>query len=104
MFEAIQRAYYQESRNPSDTSTLTELAEETGLDTNRFSEDISSPTVEQALQDGFRLRRSLNANQFPSLILQAEADPEPRFHWLTKGYADAPSILAKLRDARAAVH
>ena len=35
MFRAIQRAYYQEARNPSDTETLTELASEIDLDVDR---------------------------------------------------------------------
>ena len=35
MFEAIQRAYYQEARNPSDIVVLIALAGEIGLDTQR---------------------------------------------------------------------
>ena len=35
MIEAIQRAYYLEARNPSDRSTLLDLADNLGLDPDR---------------------------------------------------------------------
>ena len=41
MFEAIQRAYYQEARNPSDNATLVALADEIGLDKRRFEYDLT---------------------------------------------------------------
>ena len=38
MILAIQQAYYQQARNPSELATLIELAAETGLDTKQFAE------------------------------------------------------------------
>jgi len=95
MFEAIQKAYYQEARNPSDLETLDVLAGEIGLNRDRFAVDIASPGVEQDLQDGFNERRSIKANQFPSLIARSD---EEHFVWLTKGYADGPAVLGRLQD------
>jgi putative protein-disulfide isomerase len=96
MFEAIQRAYYMEARNPSELATLDALAGEIGLDRDRFSVDMASPGAEQDLQGGFNIRRSIHANQFPSLI--AKPDDE-NLVWLTKGYADGPTVLGRLTDA-----
>jgi putative protein-disulfide isomerase len=93
MFEAVQRAYYQEARNPSDLSTLSELAGEIGLDVPTFDEDVASEQVEQTLQDGFNVRRSINANSFPSLVAVSDDD---KIVWLTKGYATAEDVLARL--------
>jgi putative protein-disulfide isomerase len=42
MTERIQRAYYLEARNPSDDSTLIELAADIGLDCERFADDLAS--------------------------------------------------------------
>ena len=95
MFEAIQRAYYQEARNPSDVETLVILAGEIGLDTERFEEDLLSPEIEQQLQDGFNIRRSMNANEFPSLVIRKGEDVT----FLVKGYDDTEIVLDRLKAA-----
>ncbi len=95
MYEAIQRAYYQEARNPSDVEILVALAGEIGLDTDLFACDLSSPEIEQQMQDGFNLRRLMNANQFPSLVVRDEAS----VIFVARGYADAETVLARLHAA-----
>ena len=97
MFEAVQRAYYQEARNPSDGQTLVALAGEIGIDTDRFASDLASPEIEQQMQDGFNIRRPMNANQFPSLVVREGDDVV----FVTRGYDDAESVLAQLRSALA---
>jgi putative protein-disulfide isomerase len=98
MFEAIQKAYYQEARNPSDLSTLSALAAELELDQGAFDLDIVSARVESDLQAGFEVRRSLRANEFPSLILQTS---ESSGVLLARGYGDAPTVLGRLKEALA---
>jgi putative protein-disulfide isomerase len=95
MFEAVQRAYYQEARNPSDIETLIAVAGEFGLDVNRFEADLKSDTIEKEMQDGFNVRRSLNANEFPSLVMQ-EANA---VRFLVRGYDAADVVLDRLREA-----
>ena len=94
MFEAIQRAYYREARNPSDTEVLVALAGKIGLDTQRFDQDLSSPETEQQMQDGFNIRRLMDANQFPSLVIRNNASVT----FITRGYNDAENVLTRLRD------
>lgn len=111
MFEAIQVAYYQEARNPSDLSTLGALAAELELDQDTFDLDIVSDKVESDLQAGFEVRRSLRANEFPSLILQtseptsaelATSENEPSSGvLLARGYEDVPTVLGRLKEALA---
>ena len=93
MFEAIQRAYYQEARNPSDVETLIALADERGLDADRFAQDLVSAEIEQMMQDGFNVRRSMNANQFPSLVVRE--DDQATF--ITRGFNDVEPVLARLQ-------
>lgn len=98
MFEAIQKAYYQDARNPSNLSTLGALAAELALDQDAFDLDMVSGQVESDLQAGFEIRRSLQANEFPSLKLQTS---ESSGIFLARGYGDAPTVLNRLKEALA---
>ena len=69
MTEAIQRAYYQEARNPSDYSTLIELAGELDLSTSKFEQDLLSDDVEKEFIKEMSLSREIYAESYPSLVL-----------------------------------
>jgi putative protein-disulfide isomerase len=69
MIDAIQYAYYLRAMNPSDNSTLITLAAELGLDEKQFSEDLTSPEIQTALEQNFALRRKIGVYSFPSLVL-----------------------------------
>jgi len=73
MTKAIQKAYYQQARNPSDIKTLIELAEELNLDVEQFKQDIASVDMQQQLEAEIALSRELYAESFPSLVLQIGA-------------------------------
>lgn len=92
MFAALQRAYYMEARNPSDTSTHLALAGELGLDTDRFAEDLASAPVEELLQRDFVKRRELGVYEFPSLILETEVGP----HSIVRGWAALDAVRERL--------
>ncbi len=72
MIEAIQRAYYLNARNPSDVSTLVEIANEAGLDAERFSSDIASIETERTLQQEVAFARQAPIRGFPSLVLERD--------------------------------
>ena len=72
MIDAIQHAYYLRAMNPSENDTLIKLAQELGLDVQRFSKDLVSVETEDKLQRAFTLRRKLGVNSFPSLVLSAD--------------------------------
>ena len=46
MIEAIQTAYYLKARNPSDRTTLIELAQDLGLDVEQFAHDLDHPNTQ----------------------------------------------------------
>ncbi len=97
MFDAIQRAYYQEARNPSDIETLTAVAGtlSPSLDVDRFERDIRSAEIEALLQEGFNLRRSMAVREFPSVVVKrgdAQID-------IVRGWANAESAIARLETA-----
>lgn len=95
MYNRIQQAYYLEARNPSDLNTLTDIAESLSLDAELFAQDIVSPEIEEKLQEDFALRRSLHADQFPSLIFDHRGNQT----WLAYGYEDQENVLEILSSA-----
>ena len=72
MIEAIQNAYYQQAKNPSDNDTLIALAVEMGLSEQQFADDLVSVETNDALEDEIRRSRSMNANSFPSLVIEKD--------------------------------
>ena len=94
MIDAIQRAYYLEARNPSDTDTLTALAQQLGLDGPGFVALLDSAETRAMLYDELTAARSMGANSFPSLRLRiAEA------YWpVPVDYQRADSMLGTIQD------
>ena len=77
MIEAIQEAYYLKAMNPSDASTLIQLAEQIGMDKNKFEEDLKSEKIEEDLENELDFRRSIKVRSFPSLILKYKKEIYP---------------------------
>lgn len=69
MTDAIQRAYYLNASNPSDSETLITLAGEIGLDRERFAEDLQSPDTMQTLTTEINESQATGLTTFPSLAL-----------------------------------
>ena len=84
MFEAIQRAYYREARDPSDRAVLVELGAQLGFEAAAFVAAIDAPETRDLLAAEFELRDRLGASGYPSLGL--ERDGELRL--LTHGWID----------------
>lgn len=70
MNKAIQQAYYQQARNPSDDSTLLELATELGLDVDKFQADLHSAAINDELEAEISLARKMFVESYPSLVLK----------------------------------
>lgn len=69
MIDAIQTAYYQQAKNPSDTETLVNAAQHIGLDGEGFAETLVSEQTQYRLEEDIRRVRDLGVNSFPSLVL-----------------------------------
>jgi putative protein-disulfide isomerase len=92
MTQKIQQAYYQQARNPSDDSTLIELAAEIGLDQQAFSDDLASNETQQSLLEEISQSRSLGVNGFPSLVLECNG----RYELIQTNYTKADSMLSQI--------
>ncbi|MDA0680351.1 MAG: DsbA family protein [Proteobacteria bacterium] len=89
MVDAIQRAYYLRAMNPSDVDTLELLADEIGLDTERFATDIRSPDVNVTLRGQIDFARESPIDGFPSLVI----DIDDRMIPVTRDYRSANASL-----------
>ena len=70
MIEAIQNAYYQQAKNPSDSSTLIHLATHIGLDKQTFQSSLQAEQTQLELDKQIALSQQLNAHSYPSLIIK----------------------------------
>lgn len=94
MINAIQEAYYQKALNPSDASTLINLAKQIGMDEKKFEEDLKSQKIEDDLQEELNFRRQLYVKVFPSLILKYKKELYP----INIKYNDYESMLNQIND------
>ncbi len=94
MFDALQRAYYLEARNPSDSETHIEVAKELGLDVDRFANDLLSAHVETLLQADFAKRRELGVREFPTITFQDGTG----YVTVMRGWASSRDVLDRLRS------
>jgi putative protein-disulfide isomerase len=93
MILAIQQAYYLEARNPADSNTLIELANEIGLDEALFSVDMESPAVQEELLKEIEFTRRLEVKGFPTLLLEKEGV----FTAIQYDYNDVKAVLHQIR-------
>ncbi|WP_457668096.1 DsbA family protein [Thiolapillus sp.] len=91
MTQAIQRAYYQQARNPSEKATLIELAADIGLDSQRFLQVLDATATQETLLEEIHATRLLNARSFPGLVLKTAAG----VHAIPVDYQTAdPALMA----------
>lgn len=93
MIHAIQDAYYQQARNPSDRDTLCALAQQIGLDSDIFARSLDDDATQQALLADIRLARSIGGNSFPSLFLQQNKTVQS----IPLNYTDAAEMLCAIK-------
>lgn len=92
MIDAIQGAYYLRAMNPSEEDTLLQLADELGLDFDRFAADLNSETVASTLQKNVQLAASMPIRGFPSWVL----DFQGQYHNIALDYHSHVTTLASL--------
>lgn len=99
MIHAIQQAYYLDARNPSDISTLVDLAVEIGLDRTLFAAEMQSLSVQGQLHDEITFARSAPINGFPSLVVHTPSG----LNQVNLDYGDAAPMLRQIETILATV-
>ncbi len=88
----IQQAYYLQAKNPSDNSTLIELAADIGIDVERFAQSLVSESIQQALLSEIQDARSMGINSFPSLAVIKAGE----LQHIGLNYRDAEAMLSQI--------
>jgi putative protein-disulfide isomerase len=94
MIEAIQKAYYQDAKNPSDDRVLTQLAADIGIEKSLFSATLNSRETHSLLQEQLQQSAALGAQGFPTLFLKTDAKIYP----LAYGYSTEEHIKSRLSE------
>ncbi|ASM52320.1 putative protein-disulfide isomerase [Pseudoalteromonas espejiana DSM 9414] len=94
MIEAIQHAYYLNAQNPSDETTLIALADTIGLDKQKFTDDLTSQSLNNQLTDELAFTRSLPIRGFPSLVLITNDTAIP----IEINYTDHQQTINKIKS------
>jgi len=89
MIDAIQRAYYLRVMNPSDIEILELLAEELGLDADKFATDIRSAETDEELQRQVQFARQSPIDGYPPLTMDISGE----LVWVTRNYRDPQPTL-----------
>lgn len=89
----IQRAYYLQARNPSDTETLIQLANEMQLDTIQFAHDLHSTQTRREHQRQRALCHHYGVNSYPSLVYLSHSQT----HLINIDYNNANAVLSQLK-------
>lgn len=95
MTSRIQKAYYQQARNPSDDTTLIDLAEDIGLDRERFAIELQAEATNIRLLREISTARAMGVNGFPSVLLQIDN----QIRRISTDYNDARAMLAEINAA-----
>ncbi|ASJ76492.1 DsbA family protein [Granulosicoccus antarcticus] len=96
MITAIQKAYYLNAQNPSETATLIELAESIGCDATQFADYLHSAAAHAELETHRHAAHQLGAQGFPSLVFvnsRSEAQP------IAIDYNNSSSMLEQIERA-----
>ena len=92
MLLLIQQAYYLLARNSSDLDVLVALAEQLGLDTRQFVDDIQSEVCQNVLLEEIEFCREINIFSFPSLVIKQGESYTP----LDIDYNSSTNILSQI--------
>ena len=94
MIEAIQKAYYLNTQNPSDDEILIALSESLGLDGKLFANDLNSLDTQQQLENEITFGRQIGAQGFPSMILEKNAE----YQYIPLDYNNPEAAISYIRE------
>ncbi|MEM8843961.1 MAG: DsbA family protein [Pseudomonadota bacterium] len=95
----IQKAYYLESKNPSEHETLIELAKELELNEQQFCNDLGSIETNNELSNELKIARQLGLNSFPGFLYMKDG----HYSHIAPDYIDVNSILEDINFEQATI-
>lgn len=93
-YDAVQKAFYAESKNVLDANVFAEIADGFGLDKDEYIKRFESEELKSATRDSFSYTIEHGVNAFPTLVLETKE----RKYLLSRGYQKADVLLQKINQ------
>ena len=77
MINSIQHTYYIEAKNPSDDSTLIDLASKLDIDIEQFKKTLNNNETQSLLFEDISITKQLGTQGFPSLFYKDSREIRP---------------------------
>jgi putative protein-disulfide isomerase len=87
-FKAVQMAFYRDNLNTNKIETYLPLADEFGLDREKYQDLFESTESKEYTKADFQLSQQMGVKGFPSMILKKEG----KFTLIANGYQKAENI------------
>ena len=81
-------------KNPSDETTLINLADKLGLESGAFTEELDSSATNQLFTEQLKFTQELGIQGFPSLVLFSEG----KYSLVSHGYCSLDTLKANLHN------
>jgi len=91
-FKSLQKAFYEEGRDPTSVKTFSDLAASLGVDGEKFEKHFLSPVIQNETQRDFQMAKTLHVQGFPSLVALIDG----KLHRISNGYLSAGQIISTL--------
>jgi len=93
-YDAVQKAFYAESKNVLDGAVFASIAEDFGLDREDYKHKFESEEMKSKTRESFSYTIENGINAFPTLVLET-ADKK---YLLSRGYQKAEPLLEKINQ------
>lgn len=93
-YDAVQIAFYAESKNVLEAAPFIAIAKQFGLDENKYAAIFESDAIKEETRESFSYTIEQGVNAFPTLVLET-AD---RKYLLSRGYQKADALLDRINE------
>jgi putative protein-disulfide isomerase len=89
---ALQHAFYVENKDLTNEEVLIDIANNFSVDTNLFTDDVSSKEIAVELEQDFSLCQLLAVQSYPALM----SEEDGRYAMLASGYRPYQEVAASI--------
>ena len=93
-YEALQRGFYAQGLNATDSDVLATIAQSVGLDRTRFIDAFNHPDVRAKVAFDFSRTRAFGVSGFPSVLCADNG----QYAFLSLGYGSYETVAARLQE------
>jgi len=93
-YDAVQTAFYAESKNVLTTEVFVDIASQFDLDSDKYASLFESDEMKEKTRESFSYTIEQGVNAFPTLVLETE----DKKYLLSRGYQKAAPLLERINE------